>query len=95
MHFVLRFESSGKPPPALAAANLGGQRFQLRLPVTAKPLQPKVNLLQTPCLDGVDTTRAFRPHSGEPIFPQDPQMLRHCRLSDAEFGVDDVNNLAR
>src|SRR5262249_4158935 len=74
---------------ALAAGNLGRERFQAMHPEPAKLIEPGVDLSQRTGLDRVDAACAIDAHAGEAGIAQNLEMLRDRRLGDAELALDD------
>jgi hypothetical protein len=84
-----------RPSPfEFTASDFGGQCVQLRLPMHAKLRYPLVDLAHWCRLEGVDAPGAFRSDACKPVFPENSQVLRYSRLSYAEFGMNDIDDLA-
>src|SRR4051812_28120610 len=69
----------------LAASDLGAERVEALVPKAAVGLEPLVDLAQRSGVDGVETAGAVGADGREAVLAQDPQVLRHGRLGDAEL----------
>ena len=79
-------------PPA--PGELGGERVQALLPEPVEGLEPRIDLLERLGADGVQAAGAVGSDRREPAVAQDPEVLRHGRLGDAELGLDDRGDRA-
>src|SRR5262245_52963520 len=82
-------------PVAFAAGDLSGERVEPMRPEAAELVEPGIHLPQRRGIDGIDAARAVDPHAGEAGVAQHLEVLRHCRLGDAELALDDSDNVAR
>src|SRR5690606_22892670 len=80
---------------ALAAGDLGRERLEPWPPEAPKLIEPRIHGFERARVDGVDATRAFRTHRGEPALAQDFQLLRDRGLRHPELGGDDLDHLPR
>src|SRR5262245_66500677 len=64
------------------------------LPEPAELTYPRVDLAQRGGLDRVHAARAIRAHIRKAALPQHLEMLRHCRLRNAELAPDDGDDVA-
>src|SRR5882672_1843584 len=83
------------PPIALAAGNLGRQRFELMLPEPAELAHPRIDLAQRPGLDRIDAARSISAHIRKAALAQHLEVLRDRRLRDTELALDDGDDVAR
>src|SRR5438445_5809690 len=75
---------------SLAAGELGCQGVQVRCPVAAEAIEPRVHVLQGLVLYSVETARPVRPNGSEAAIAQHLEVLRHGRLGDAELSLNDL-----
>src|SRR5262245_51686444 len=90
----LRGELTAPSSRTLSTRDFSGEGLEPRAPEPPERLQPDDSLSQRACVNGIDAARPLGTHRRKPALPQDPELLRHGRLGDAELPRDDVNDLA-
>ena len=82
-----------EPTVTLAAGQLGREGVEPLIPEPAEMVEPAIQLVERCRVDGIEPPGSCRPDRGEPAVTQHLEMLRHGRLGDPEFGLDDDGDL--